>query len=441
MTIKGYSDQQKTGGGAGGTQQFATVNPVREQQNAIDVMAHMFHQVVGTDTAETGSTTTVVKATSHAAQVGDAISFTAGNLAKNEYRVKSIVDADNIQVSETMSEAPANGDAFSILRPKYPKVTDAGELDVSTTLSNDTNYGAVGANTLRTGAQIGNATGAASFGAGNVGAQVLRTTPAADSAHLLSTRHEAAATPLSARLSDGSAFYNGATETTVAAIKTAVEIIDNAIAGSEMQVDVITLPALPAGSNNIGDVDVLSLPALPAGSNNIGDVDVLTLPALPTGANTIGSVGVTNLPATVDTDSGAAGASTPRSVLATRHEAAATPVSVRISDGSAFAPLATAGKASVLNVNQDISALTTAAYVQVSASTSAAINWLSAFESSGNGVILAVGAAASEVDVLYIPPGGFGHAVPLSIASGSRVSIKAMLGNNSSGQLIMNLLN
>jgi len=316
MTIKGYSDQQKTGGGAGGAQQFVTVNPVREQQNAIDVMAHMFHQVVGTDTAETGSTTTVVKATSHAAQVGDAISFTAGNLAKNEYRVKAIVDADNIQVSETMSEAPANGDAFSILRPKYPKVTDAGELGVSTTLSNDTNFGVVGANTLRTGAQIGNATGAASFGAGNVGAQVLRTTPAADSAHLLSTRHEAAATPLSARLSDGSAFYNGATETTVNAIKTAVEIIDNAIAGAEMQVDVITLPALPAGSNNIGDVDVLSLPALPAGSNNIGDVDVLTLPALPTGANTIGSVGVTNLPTTVDTNAGAAGASTPRVAVA-----------------------------------------------------------------------------------------------------------------------------
>lgn len=47
--------------------------------------------------------------------------------------------------------------------------------------------------------------------------------------------------------------------------------------------------ALPAGTNaigklaansgvDIGDVDVLSLPALPAGTNNIGDVDVLTMP-------------------------------------------------------------------------------------------------------------------------------------------------------------------
>ncbi len=38
----------------------------------------------------------------------------------------------------------------------------------------DTNYGTVGANTIRTASQIGNATGAASFGAGVTGAQTLR---------------------------------------------------------------------------------------------------------------------------------------------------------------------------------------------------------------------------------------------------------------------------
>lgn len=62
-------------------------------------------------------------------------------------------------------------------------------------------------------------------------------------------------------------------------------------------VDVLTLPALPAGNNNIGDVDVASLPAIPAGTNNIGDVDVLTLPAIPAGTNNIGDVDVLTLPA------------------------------------------------------------------------------------------------------------------------------------------------
>lgn len=59
-------------------------------------------------------------------------------------------------------------------------------------------------------------------------------------------------------------------------------------------VDVTSLPALPAGTNNIGDVDVLTLPALPAGTNNIGDVDVLTIAA---GDNNIGNVDVVTLPA------------------------------------------------------------------------------------------------------------------------------------------------
>lgn len=47
---------------------------------------------------------------------------------------------------------------------------------------------------------------------------------------------------------------------------------------------------IPGDAANGLDVDVTRLPALPAGTNNIGDVDVLTLPALPAGANTIGAV-------------------------------------------------------------------------------------------------------------------------------------------------------
>jgi hypothetical protein len=49
------------------------------------------------------------------------------------------------------------------------------------------------------------------------------------------------------------------------AIQTAVEKIDDAISGSEMQVDVASIAA---GDNNIGNVDLAS--AIPAGTNNIG---------------------------------------------------------------------------------------------------------------------------------------------------------------------------
>lgn len=56
-------------------------------------------------------------------------------------------------------------------------------------------------------------------------------------------------------------------------------------AANGLDVDVTRLPALVAGTANIGDVDVLTLPnvtigaELPAGVQNIGDVDVATLPA------------------------------------------------------------------------------------------------------------------------------------------------------------------
>lgn len=81
----------------------------------------------------------------------------------------------------------------------------------------------------------------------------------------------------------------GTVETDIAAIKTAVEVIDNAISGSEMQVDVVSLPGTVA-------TNISTLAAAVSGSEM--QVDVLTLPnvtmgaALPTGTNTIGNVGI-----------------------------------------------------------------------------------------------------------------------------------------------------
>lgn len=75
-------------------------------------------------------------------------------------------------------------------------------------------------------------------------------------------------------------------------------------ASGRLHVNVGALPAIPAGTNNIGDVDVLTLPALPAGTNNIGDVDVLTLPALPAGTNNIGDVDVLSVPAPLNVTGG-----------------------------------------------------------------------------------------------------------------------------------------
>lgn len=262
MSIKGYADQEKSNTGDGG-QQYVTVNPVREQQNALDVLAHIFHQVIATDAAEAGSTTTVIKATAHVAQVGDGINFTGGNLAKNEYRVKAIIDVDNIQVSEAMSEAPANGDTFKILRPKMPVVSSDGELTVGVTFANDTNYGVVGDDTLRTASQIGNATGAADFNTGVIGAQTLRVGLASDQLSTLATEATLGAVETLLTSLDGKDF---ATEATLANL--ASEATLTTLAGTDFATDT-TLAAAAVDIDAIKDAvqGVLSVQTVPA---NIG---------------------------------------------------------------------------------------------------------------------------------------------------------------------------
>jgi len=85
--------------------------------------------------------------------------------------------------------------------------------------------------------------------------------------------------------------------------------------------------------------------------------------------------------------------------------------------------------------------VTTLAYVQLNPSTATNINYLSIFDSSGNPMILAVGAPGSEVDQLYVPPGGSVGGYNLYIPAGSRISYKALLVDSTSGNLIITGLN
>lgn len=131
--------------------------------------------------------------------------------------------------------------------------------------------------------------------------------------------------------------------------------------------------------------------ALPAGTNNIGDVDVLTLPAIPTGTNSIGSVGI----------NGKVRANAPvRNAYAT-------------------------------------TSVTTAAYVQLVASTTIAATEIEIFDSSGQTLVLAFGAAAAEIDQIYIFPGGNGK-VTLAVPAATRVSVKAVSATASVGELLVN---
>lgn len=84
--------------------------------------------------------------------------------------------------------------------------------------------------------------------------------------------------------------------------------------------------------------------------------------------------------------------------------------------------------------------VTTGAYVQLVAATSGIINQLHIFDSSGETLVLATGAAAAEVDQFYIPPGGLNATMDLNIAAGTRLSVKAISANATVGELVITAL-
>ncbi len=99
-----------------------------------------------------------------------------------------------------------------------------------------------------------------------------------------------------------------------------------------------------------------------------------------------------------------------------------------------------AGKPSVALARHDYAVpVTTLAYTTLVASLPAAVSQLFIFDSSGQTLVLAVGAAASEVDQAYVIPGGNGE-LNLKIPTGSRVSIKAVSANATVGEISVTFL-
>lgn len=121
---KGYSSQEKDDRLSA---QFATIEPVRELQNGLTVSAHQFVRSIASDAVESGSTSSVIVATSHLAIKGDVIHFTSGSFLGREVKVWDTA-ANSITLAETLSGIPAIADTFDILRHKYPICDSSGAL-------------------------------------------------------------------------------------------------------------------------------------------------------------------------------------------------------------------------------------------------------------------------------------------------------------------------
>ena len=83
--------------------------------------------------------------------------------------------------------------------------------------------------------------------------------------------------------------------------------------------------------------------------------------------------------------------------------------------------------------------VTTGAYVELIASTSATVTKMRIFDSSGQTLKIATGAAASEVDLFLVFPGG-NEEIEVNIPSGTRISIQAVSATADSGEISINLI-
>lgn len=226
-------------------------------------------------------------------------------------RVKLIHGADGTNDGDvsTANGLPVQGTVTANLG-----ATDNAVLDtIATNTGNvDTNTGTIASDTTsidgkitacNTGAVV-LAEGSASIGklAANSGVDIgdvdvascALPTGAATAAKQLPDGHSVALSATDNAVLDDIASKLGTIDADTGAIKTATEKIDDAISGTEMQVDVVA--SLPAGTNaigklaansgvDIGDVDITSIAA---GDNNIGNVDIAS--AIPAGTNAIGKL-------------------------------------------------------------------------------------------------------------------------------------------------------
>ncbi len=415
--FKGYASQLKKDGDEVA---YATVEPIRLEQHGVSVVAHQFVRLIGTDAAEAASAARDIKATAHAAKKGDVILVTSGAHSGREVKVRSI-DTDNIYLVDDITLA--NTDTFSIYRHKFPLVDSTGALATTTTV---------------TPAPI-------AYSVEGVTTEVREDTTPADSK------------PLPVKVLNGSGVEVGfATQTTLAALLTELQlkadlsetqpVSVSGVSTEAKQDTIITgLASLLTELQLKADLLETQPVSVSGGATEakqdtiIGHVDgieasLTTLLAKDFSTQTTLAALLTELQLKADLTEkqpialfdGASNALTSELLGAKR--------------GLHVKPLGLAVADSATKLSGTV---TSAAWVELIASTAAEAHFLQCFESSGFALELGVGAAASEVRQCFIPPGGTDYPIPLRIPAGSRVAVKAIATTAdyaSPAQLLLTLL-
>jgi len=225
----------------------------------------------------------------------------------------------------------------------------------------------------------------------------LRATAIPVSGPLTDTQLRATAVPVSGPLTD--------TELRATAVPVSGPLTDTQLRATAVPVSAASLP-LPTGAATESTLSALNAKVTAV---NTGAV-VVSSSALPTGAAT------------------SANQSTSNSWLSSIDSRLANQILAKL-----------AGKSVVTTSRNDYTStsVTTGAWVQLVASLGADVTELEIFDSSGQTLELGIGAAASESRLVLVFPGGNGR-IPVAIASGARISIRAVSATANAGEIDIN---
>lgn len=401
---------------------------------------------------------------------------------------------DSVIVSPTIdSVVPANNKGMPVvtlagegLGPLAVNTGAAGTTTLRVVLSSDStisieedkNYGVVGANTIRTAAQIGNATGAAEFGSGSDSAQTLRVTT--------STRSETATTPLAVRLTDGAAFYAGSTEITALAISgklpaTLGQKLMTASLAVTIASDQSALAVSQSGTWNITNItgtvslptgaatevtslaisgklptvlgqtgmagslavtianDQSAIPASQSGTWNINNVSGTI--SLPTGAATETTLSALNNKVANDYGVSTAAIRTSAQIgnasgVADFNTGATSAQTLRVTLANDSRPAS--GFTPIQVINRDYSSSSiSGTFATLGSTLSATANCVTFFETGGSPIIIGWGG----VDKFVIPPGGAESPVLVTIPSATQLQIRTADATTvTTGRFLMTVL-
>ena len=477
-----------------------TGEPIRENQHGLSVLAHQYVYAVGTDAVEANSTTTTINATAHAAQIGDIIRVTSGAQSGRELKVMSIT-TNVITLAEQLDAALATAVTFQILRHKYPVINSDGTIpvtstpgpvsftrdSVTTTVTEDTVTPAnnrplpvklsgitgdinITANDLNVSlshtndsVRIGDGTDIALITAAgelnviataqpgvDIGDVTINNASIAVTGPLTDT--ELRATPVPVSDGGGSLTVDGSV--TVSA--TNLDIRDLVFADDKVDVSgsSVTVSATNLDVRDLvfatDKVDVSGSSVTVSATNlDIRDLSSATdSVAVTDGGGSItvdGSVTVsaTNLDirdlvfADDKVDVSGSSVTVSSTNLDIRDLVFATD-KVDVSGSSVTATVALLDTSEFVRNDYSSVNVTTGAYVTLIASTAFAVKRMQVFDSSGQTLKIATGAAASEVDRFLVFPGGNGD-VDIAVPAGTRISIRAVSASATVGEISINL--